>query len=51
MRRNKVDAFGTHPWKAEVTEGADGVKQTVIDNWYKQVYEPVATAAATGGKS
>lgn len=51
MRRNKPDAFGTHPWKAEVTEGADGVKQTVIDNWYKQVYEPVATAASTGGKS
>ena len=51
MRRNKPDAFGTHPWKAEVTEGADGVKQTVIDNWYKQVYEPVATATSTGGKS
>lgn len=41
MRRNKLDAFGKHPWKAEVTEGTEGVDQTVIDNWYKEVYEPV----------
>lgn len=41
MRRNRVDAFGKHPWKAEVTEGAEGVAQSVIDNWYAEVYEPV----------
>ena len=40
MRRNKLDAFGKHPWKAEVTEGTDGVDQSVIDNWYDDVYEP-----------
>lgn len=28
------------PWKAEVTEGTEGVDQTVIDNWYNEVYEP-----------
>ena len=51
MRRNKPDTFGTHPWKAEVTEGADGVKQTVINNWYNQVYEPVAKTTSRGGNS
>ena len=40
MRRNKLDAFGKHPWKAEVTEGTDGVVQSVIDGWYDEVYEP-----------
>ena len=40
MRRNKVDAFGKHPWKAEVTEGTEGVDQSVIDGWYSEVYEP-----------
>jgi phi13 family phage major tail protein len=40
MRRNKLDAFGKHPWKAEVTEGTDGVEQSVIDGWYDEVYEP-----------
>ena len=40
MRRNRVDAFGKHPWKAEVTEGTEGVSQEVIDNWYTEVYEP-----------
>lgn len=40
MRRNKLDAFGKHPWKAEVTEDTEGVDQTVIDNWYNEVYEP-----------
>ena len=42
MRRNRLDAFGKHPWKAEVTEGTDGVDQSVIDNWYDDVYEPTA---------
>ena len=40
MRRNKLDVFGKHPWKAEVTEGTDGVDQSVIDGWYDEVYEP-----------
>jgi len=40
MRRNREDIFGKHPWKAEVTEGAEGVDQTVIDEWYDAVYEP-----------
>lgn len=39
MRRNKEDAFGKHPWKAEVTEGAEGVDQEVIDGWYEDLME------------
>ena len=38
--RNKVDASGKHPWKAEVTEGDTGVTESVINDWYKNVYEP-----------
>ena len=38
--RNKVDASGKHPWKAEVTEGDTGVTESVIDDWYKNVYDP-----------
>lgn len=49
LRRNKADAFGKHPWKAEVTEGDTGVTASVITDWYKQVYEPVKTAEASGG--
>lgn len=45
LRRNKADAFGKHPWKAEVTEGNTGVTASVIADWYKQVYEPVKTAS------
>jgi phi13 family phage major tail protein len=41
MRRNKLDAKGKHPWKAEVTEGDTGVGAGVIDGWYESVYEPV----------
>ena len=40
MRRNKPDANGSHPWKAEVTEGTSGVSQATITNWYNSVYEP-----------
>lgn len=47
MRRNREDAFGKHPWKAEVTEGADGVDQSVIDGWYESVYEPVGDLNVT----
>ena len=41
MRRNKVDYNDNHPWKAEVTEGAEGVDDSVISTWYDAVYEPV----------
>jgi phi13 family phage major tail protein len=40
MRRNREDLNGRHPWKAEVTEGADGVDDSVISTWYDAVYEP-----------
>lgn len=49
MRRNKIDAFGKHPWKAEVTEGTEGVSQSVVDDWYNRVYEPSATASVSSG--
>ncbi len=42
MRRNRADVFGKHPWKAEVTEGADGVSNSIIEHWYDAVYEPTA---------
>lgn len=45
LRRNKVDADGKHPWKAEVTEGNSGVSDDTIKNWYKEVYEPSFTEA------
>ncbi|MEX3505470.1 major tail protein [Corynebacterium sp. LK2510] len=48
LRRNKPDAKGRHPWKAEITEGTPGIKEETITNWYKQVYEP-ATTARSGG--
>lgn len=41
MRRNKADARGKHPWKAEVTEGDAGVDAATITGWYAAVYEPV----------
>jgi phi13 family phage major tail protein len=41
MRRNKPDARGKHPWKAEVTEGDAGVDAATITGWYSAVYEPV----------
>jgi phi13 family phage major tail protein len=40
-RRNKVDTQSKHPWKAEVTEGATGVKASVITDWLTTVYEPI----------
>ena len=40
LRRNKLDAKGRHPWKAEVTEGDADVAADTIANWYKTVYEP-----------
>ena len=41
MRRNKADGMKKHPWKAEVTEGDQGVSEDTISGWYEQVYEPV----------
>jgi hypothetical protein len=49
MRRNKIDGNGRHPWKAEVTEGDEGVKPETITGWYSKVYEPIF-AANTGGE-
>lgn len=40
FRRNKLDGENKHPWKAEVTEGDNGVSSEVIINWFKSVYEP-----------
>ncbi len=40
FRRNKLDGENKHPWKAEVTEGDNGVTSEVIINWFKSVYEP-----------
>lgn len=48
MRRNKADASGNHPWKAEVTEGATGVAAAIISGWYDSVYEPTYQAASSG---
>lgn len=45
MRRNKLDAKGKHPWKAEVTEGDTEVTAETITNWYKNVYEPSFASA------
>ena len=48
MRRNKPDTKGTHPWKAEVSEGAAGVTAETISGWFGQVYEPTYTEAPAG---
>lgn len=48
LRRNKEDARGQHPWKAEVTEGDSGVTAATISDWYKQVYEPAYTTEPSG---
>jgi len=49
LRRNRADNTGKHPWKAEATEGDTGVNNTVIADWYKEVYEPSHTSAAPTG--
>ena len=53
--RNKPDANGKHPWKAEVTEGDTGVTAATINDWYNSVYEPTyattsTQTSGTGGK-
>jgi len=40
FRRNKLDGENKHPWKAEVTEGDNGVANATIINWFTAVYEP-----------
>jgi len=44
FRRNKLDGEQKHPWKAEVTEGDNGVAPTIISQWFSSVYEPDFTA-------
>lgn len=51
MRRNKLDTTGKHPWKAEVTEGDQGVSAATINGWYTKVYEPAAAASGGPGDS
>lgn len=40
MRRNKTDARGCHPWKAEVSEDGTGIGANVVAGWFNSVYEP-----------
>lgn len=47
IRRNKLDGQGKHPWKAEVSEGDEGVSSEIITGWYNEVYEPLFTANGT----
>ena len=47
LRRNKPDAKGHHPWKAEVTEGDPKVNAATITNWYQEVYETYFDAVET----
>lgn len=49
LRRNKTDLLGTHPWKAEATEGDTGLANTVIPSWYTAVYEPKAVGGSQSG--
>ena len=44
FRRNKLDGESKHPWKAEVTEGDNGVAASTITSWFTSVYEPDFTA-------
>ena len=44
FRRNKLDGESKHPWKAEVTEGDNGVSASTITSWFASVYEPDFTA-------
>ena len=45
-RRNKPDADGNHPWRANIDEG-DGGSSMAIRSWFNSVYEPGATAEDT----
>lgn len=50
-RRNKVDAKGKHPWKAEVTEGDTTVTDDTISRWFTEVYEPAYADAEALSKT
>lgn len=39
-RRNKVDAFGNHPWKTEYTP-ASAAADPITSDWFFEVNEPV----------
>lgn len=43
QRRNKVDVYSNHPWKAEVKAGVTGVDADTITAWFTTVYEPEHT--------
>lgn len=47
LRRNKPDANGSHPWKAEVSE-AETESALILSTWYDTVYEPTFTAGSQG---
>ena len=47
-RRKKLDGNSTHPWKAEVNEGEQGVPTSVISSWFNEVYEPEFTEVHNG---
>ena len=47
LRRNKPDANGNHPWKAEVSE-AETESALILSTWYDAVYEPTFTAGSQG---
>ena len=47
LRRNKADANGNHPWKAEVSE-AETESALILSTWYDTVYEPTFTAGSQG---
>lgn len=47
-RRKKLDGNSTHPWKAEVNEGEQGVPTSVISSWFNEVYEPEFTEVHDG---
>jgi phi13 family phage major tail protein len=49
-RRNKPDSKGKHQWKTEITEGEDGVSDSVISGWFDEVYEPDYTAAQSNSQ-
>ena len=51
VRRNKLDAFNRHPWKAELTDDGSQERKGAITNWFSQVYEPVASGNVVGGNS
>ena len=50
MLRNRLDENKRRPWKAEVTEGEQGVEAKTITNWFSEVYEPEYGGEPGGGE-